>query len=243
MTGGDSGIGRAVAIAFAREGADVLIAFRTAESEAAETARWVEKAGRRAILVGGNLEGEPQQKQIVEQAIAQFGHLDILVNDAVADWPHEAAQRLSALDLEQALRKSTEAVFGFARIAASRMQPGASIITTTALRFSHPSFEQRAYGAFQGGVAALTASLATELARKGIRINAVEPGPVWAPRVLATLTDEQRRSFGADTLLGRPGQPAELAPAYVFLASAEASFVTGSVLPVTGGWFDRHPSS
>ena len=239
VAGGDSGIGRAVAIAFAREGADVLIAFQTEEAEAEETARWVREAGRRAVLACGDLNSQRHQTQLVEQAIAQFGHLDILVNDTVAGWAHESPHESSALQVEEILRKSTEAVFAFSRIAASRMTPGTSIITTTAVHSSHPPSQQRAYAAFGGGVASLTASLALELAQRGIRVNAVEPGPVWAPRMLMTLTDEQRRNFGVETMLGRPGQPAELAPAYVFLASADASFITGSVLSVTGGRFDR----
>ncbi len=238
VIGGDSGIGRAVAIAFAREGADVLIAFQTEEAEAAETARWVREAGRRAVLAGGDLNSQRRQTELVEEAIAQFGHLDVLVNDAVAGWAHESPEALSALEVEEILRKSTEAVFAFARIAASRMKPGSSIIATTAVHSSHPRSQQRAYAAFQGGVGSLTASLALELAQHGIRVNAVEPGPVWAPRVLMTLSDEQRRNFGAETMLGRPAQPAELAPAYVFLASADASFITGSVLSVTGGRFE-----
>ncbi len=237
VAGGDSGIGRAVAIAFAREGADVLIAFQTEEAEASETARWVREAGRRAILAGGDFNNQAHQTELVEQAIAHFGHLDVLVNDAVADWAHESPDELSALEIEETLRKSTEAVFTFSKVAASRMKPGTSILATTAVQSSHPSSQQRAYAAFQGGVASLTASLAMELASQGIRVNAVEPGPVWAPRVLVALTDEQWRNFGAETMLGRPAQPAELAPAYVFLASTDASFITGSVLSVTGGRF------
>jgi NAD(P)-dependent dehydrogenase (short-subunit alcohol dehydrogenase family) len=239
VTGGDSGVGRAVAIAFAREGADVLIAFQTEETEAAETAHWVREAGRRAVLVGGDLNSQRHQTELVEQAITHFGRLDILVNDAASAWAHQSPAGLSVLAVEETVRRSTEAVFTLSRIAASRMKPGGSIITTTAVHSAHPSSQQRAYAAFEGGVASLTASLAGELAPRGIRVNAVEPGPVWAPRVLMTLSAQQRANFGADTMLGRPGQPAELAPAYVFLASGEASFVTGSVLAVTGGWFER----
>jgi len=236
VLGGDSGIGRAVAVAFAREGSDVLIGFQTELAEAEETAGWVRKAGRRAVLAGGNLDSELRQTQLVEQAIAQFGHLDVLVNDTVAGWAHVSPHELSALEIEESLRKSTEEAFAFARLAASRMRPGSSIITTTAVRSPHPASQQRAYAAFQGGVASLTASLATEFASRGIRVNAVESGPVWAPRVLRTLTREQTRSFGSETLLGRPAQPAELAPAYVFLASSEASFMTGTLISVTGGF-------
>jgi NAD(P)-dependent dehydrogenase (short-subunit alcohol dehydrogenase family) len=239
VIGGDSGIGRAVAIAFAREGADVLIAFQTEEAEATETSRWIAKAGRRAVLAGGEFESQRRQTEIVEQAMAAFGRLDVVVNDAVAGYAHESQHESSALGVEEALRKRTEAVFAFSKIAAARMKAGASIITTTAVHSSHPPAQQRGYAAFQGGVASLTASLAQELGHQGIRVNAVQPGPVWAPRLVRALTEEQRRNFGAETMLGRPGQPVEFAPAYVFLASADASFVTGSVLYVTGGRFDR----
>lgn len=238
VVGGDSGIGRAVAIAFAREGADVLIAFETEEAEAAETAQWVRRAGRRAVLAGGDLDDPQRQSETIELALAEFGHVAVLVNDAVAGWTQEPRHDSSALAIEESLRKRTEAVFGLSRMAAARMKPGASIITTTAVHCARPLSQQRAYAAFQGGVASLTASLALELGQQGVRVNAVQPGPVWAPRLLATLTDGQRRNFGAETMLGRPGQPVEFAPAYVFLASADASFVTGSVLYVTGGRFD-----
>jgi NAD(P)-dependent dehydrogenase (short-subunit alcohol dehydrogenase family) len=235
VLGADSGIGRAVAIAFAREGSDVLIAFQTEVAEAEDTAGWVRKAGRRVLLAGGNLDSQRRQEELVDQAIAQFGHLDVLVNDTVAGWAHVSPHELSALEIEESLRKSTEEAFAFARVAASRMKPGSSIITTTAVRSFHPASQQRAHAAFQGGVASMTASLATELSQRGIRVNAVEAGPVWAPRALRTLTDEQARNVGAETMLGRPAQPVELAPAYVFLASPEASFITGSVVCVTGG--------
>jgi NAD(P)-dependent dehydrogenase (short-subunit alcohol dehydrogenase family) len=240
VLGGDSGIGRAVAIAFAREGSDVLIAFQTEEKDAEETAEWVRKAGGRAVLAGGHFDSERRQTALVEQAIGEFGHLDVLVNDAVAGWAHLPADGLSAAQIEESLRQSTEGAFAMAKAAAPRMKPGGSIITTTAVRSSHPVSQQRAHAAFQGGVASLTASLATEFAPLGIRANAVEPGPVWAPRFLRTLTPEQRRNLGADTMLGRPAQPAELAPAYVFLASSEASYMTGAVLSVTGGRFESH---
>jgi NAD(P)-dependent dehydrogenase (short-subunit alcohol dehydrogenase family) len=235
VVGADSGIGRAVAIAFAREGADVLIAFQTEEEAARESAEWVRKAGRRSALAGGPFDTEQRQRQLIEQAIAEWGHLEVLVNDGVAGWAHESPQELSVLEIEASLRKSTEDAFALARIAALRMKPGSSIITTTTVRSSHPDAQQRAHAAFQGGVASLTASVATEFAPRGIRVNAVEPGPVWAPRVVRTLTHDQQRDFGADTMLGRPAQPAELAAAYVFLASPEASFITGTVLSVTGG--------
>jgi hypothetical protein len=239
IVGGDSGIGRAVAIAFAREGADVLIAFQAEEAEAAETAQWVGKAGRRAVLARGDLDSQRRQSEIVEQAMREFGHLEILVNDAVAGWTQEPQHQASALAVEESFRKRTEAVFAMSRIAADRMTPGAAIITTTAVHSARSLSQQRAYASFQGGVASLTASLALELAQKGIRVNAVQPGPVWAPRLVGALSEDQRRNFGAETMLGRPGQPVEFAPAYVFLASPEASFVTGSVLCVTGGRFDR----
>ncbi len=231
VIGGDSGIGRAVAIAFAREGANVLIGYQADHQGAEETARWVSEAGRRAVASPGDLRSEDYRDLLVEQAISQFGSLDILVSDA--PWSSDVGP--DGLAVEEAIRTGQESVFALSLLAAGRMRPGAAIVATTLAQSEHAPSLQRAYAAYRGGVASLTASLARELSGRGVRVNAVEPGPVWAPRMLATLTDEQVASFGANTLFGRPAQPAEIAPAYVFLASHEARFITGAVLAVTGG--------
>ena len=237
VVGGDSGIGRAVAIAFAREGANVVVGYQAQHEGAEETARWVSKAGRRAVLLPGDLNSEGYRHVLLEQAIRQFGSLDVLVSDAPSIHDRGSAEdvELSAASIEGALRTGQESVFALSLLAADKMRPGASVIATTLARSEHSPSLQRAYAAYRGGIASLTVSLALELAGRGVRVNAVEPGPVWAPRVLANLTDRQLENFGANTLLGRPAQPAELAPAYVFLASRQATFITGAVLPVTGG--------
>jgi NAD(P)-dependent dehydrogenase (short-subunit alcohol dehydrogenase family) len=239
VTDGDSGIGRAVAIAFAREGANVLIAYLNEHAEAEETARWVTEAGRRAVLVPGDIRDALYQGILVSRALAEFGRLDILVNNAAFQWAHEPLANASASEMEQALRTQSESVFFLAKTAGAKMKPGSSIINTSAMRASHPRSALRAYASNQGAVATFTASLAQLLAPNGIRVNAVAPGPVWTPRVLAPLSEAEIAKFGADTLLGRSAQPAEIAPAYVFLASSDASYITGAVLPVTGGYVPR----
>jgi NAD(P)-dependent dehydrogenase (short-subunit alcohol dehydrogenase family) len=237
VVGGDSGIGRAVAIAFAREGANVLVGYRSDHKGAGETARWVIEGGRRAALFPGDLTREDYRHSLVDQAIKLFGSLDVLVSDApsIDDLGSAEDDDRSATSIEEAIRTDQESVFALSLLAADKMKPGAAVIATTLARSEHSPALQRAYAAYRGGIATLTASLALKLAARGVRVNAVEPGPVWAPRMLAALTDRQLANFGAGTLFGRPAQPAELAPVYVFLASREASFITGAVLPVTGG--------
>jgi hypothetical protein len=240
LIGGDSGIGRAVAIAFAREGANVVIGYRADHEGARETARWVSHAGRRAVLCPGDLNSEDYRQALIEQAHGQFGSLDVLVSDAPSIGDRDD---LSAVEIEEVIRTGQESLFALASIAGESMKPGSAIISTTLARSEHSPSLQRAYAAYRGGVASLTVSLAIKLADRGVRVNAVEPGPVWAPRMLATLTDGQLANFGASTLLGRPAQPAEMAPAYVFLASQAASFMTGSVLSITGGQFEPVPAN
>ena len=238
VVGGDSGIGRAVAIAFAREGANVLIGYQADLDGAEETVRWVTEAGRSAVALPGDLKSEAYRHVLVEQAIEQFGSLDVLVSDA--PWISSVADGLA---VEEAIRTGQESVFALALLAANSMKAGGAIVATTLAQSEHSPSLQRAYAAYRGGVASLTASLARELSDRGVRVNAVEPGPVWSARTLATLTNEQVASFGAHTLLGRPAQPAEIAPAYVFLASRDASFITGAVLSVTGGQPEPSPAS
>jgi len=236
VVGGDSGIGRAVAIAFAREGASVLIGYQGDREDAEETVRWISEAGRRAVAVPGDLRSDAYRQLLVERSIEEFGSLDVLVSDA--PWINDVEDGLA---VEEAIRSGQEAVFALSLLAADKMKPGAAIVATTLAQLEHAPSLQRAYAAYRGGVGSLTASLARELSGRGVRVNAVEPGPVWAPRMLAALTDEQVASFGANTLFGRPAQPAEMAPAYVFLASPAASF-TGAVLPVTGGQLEPTPA-
>ena len=237
VVGGDSGIGRAVAIAFAREGANIIVSYRADHKGAEETARWVGASGRQAVLLPGDLNSEDYRRFLIKRTVEQFGSLEVLVSDAPSIYRCEPAEDkdLSAASIEESIRTGQESVFALSVLAAEKMKPGATVIATTLARSEHSPSLQRAYAAYRGGVLSLTVSLALELAGLGVRVNAVEPGPVWAPRILATLTDRQLANFGASTLLGRPAQPVELAPAYVFLASREASFITGAVLPVTGG--------
>jgi hypothetical protein len=226
-----------VAIAFAREGANVLVSYQSDHRGAEATARWVDEAGRQAVLLPGDLNSEEYRHRLVEQALKQFGSLDILASDApsIYDRASGDGDRLSATSIEAAIRTGQESVFALSLLAADKMLPGGAIVATTLAQSEHSPSLQRAYASYRGGIASLTVSVARQLASRGIRVNAIEPGPVWAPRALAMLTDQQVAHFGVDTLLGRPAQPAELAAAYVFLASRAASFITGSVLPVTAG--------
>jgi NAD(P)-dependent dehydrogenase (short-subunit alcohol dehydrogenase family) len=235
VTEGDSGIGRAVAIALAREGADVAIACFKEEAEAEETAHWVRRAGRRAILVAGDIRDEEQRERLLDRTLGAFGRMDVLVNHTAFEWAHEPVGDLPATDIEALLRTSSESVFFLSTATASRMKPGSCIINTTAVQSGHPIAQQRAYAAYHSAVSTFTPGLARQCAAQGIRVNAVAPGPIWTPRLLATLTAEEATKFGADTLVGRPAQPAEVAPVYVFLASNEAMFVTGAVLSVADG--------
>ena len=235
ITGGDSGIGRAVAIAFAREGADVLISYLNEHEDAEETARWVRQAGRRAVLVPGDVSQQRHCQEIIKQAIAEFGRLDILVNNAAMQRSHQDIGEISAEEWDQTFRTNIYAHFYLAQAAVPHMRPGSSIIGTTSINAKNPSPQLLAYATTKGAIANFTAGLAGMLAEKGIRVNAVAPGPVWTPLIPSTLPQEKAESFGKETPLGRAGQPAELAGAYVLLASDLGSYMTGAVIPVTGG--------
>jgi NAD(P)-dependent dehydrogenase (short-subunit alcohol dehydrogenase family) len=235
ITGADSGIGRAVAIAFAREGADVLISYLCEEEDARETARWVEQAGRKAVLVAGDIGEEAQCQALVERAFAAFGRLDILVNNAAHQASIDRLEEISSEEWDRTMRTNLYAMFWLSKAAAPRMKPGSSIINTTSIQSKSPSPELLAYATTKGAIANFTAGLAAMLADRGIRVNAVAPGPIWTPLIPATLPAEKVAEFGADTPLGRTGQPAELAGAFVLLASDEASYISGAVIPVTGG--------
>lgn len=236
ITGGDSGIGRAVAIAFAREGADLLIAYLPEEEEdARETARWIEKAGRRAVLMPGDIGSEAHCHAVVARAQESFGKLDILVNNAAMQRSYEDIDDISSEEWEATFRVNIHAFFYLARAALRLMQPGASIINTSSINATDPSPALLAYATTKGAIANFTAGLARMVGNRGIRVNAVAPGPVWTPLIPSTMPAEKVAHFGADTPLGRPAQPAELAPAYVLLASDEGSYITGAIVPVTGG--------
>jgi NAD(P)-dependent dehydrogenase (short-subunit alcohol dehydrogenase family) len=235
VTGGDSGIGRAIAIAYAREGADVLISYLNEHEDAEDTAGWVRKAGRKAIIVPGHIGNDAHCAELVNRAISEFGKLDILVNNAAFQRTHESIWDFSAAEIDETFRTNIQSMFHLAKAAAPRMKPGASIINTTSIQADKPSPSLLAYATTKGAIANFTAGLAQLLAKDGIRVNAVAPGPVWTPLIPSTMAAEKVSNFGADSPFGRPAQPAELAPAYVFLASNEASYISGAVLPVTGG--------
>jgi NAD(P)-dependent dehydrogenase (short-subunit alcohol dehydrogenase family) len=235
VTGGDSGIGRAIAIAFAREGADVAISYLCEHSDAEETAKLVKSAGRRVLLLPGDIADEHLCDEIVSQTVEQLGRLDVLVNNAAFQRTHEKLADFSAQEIQRTLRTNLEGMFYLSKAAAARMKPGSSIINTTSIQADHPSPQLLAYATTKGGIANFTAGLAQLLASEGIRVNAVAPGPVWTPLIPSTMPKEKVSKFGADSPFGRPAQPAELAPAYVFLASNDATYISGAVLPVTGG--------
>lgn len=235
ITGGDSGIGRAVAIAFAREGADVLISYLDEEEDARETARWVEKAGRRAVLVPGDIQHESHCQALVDRAFEAFGRLDILVNNAAHQATFAEIGDITAEEWELTFRVNIHSQFHLCKAAIPRMKPGASIINTTSINADDPSPNLLAYATTKGAIANFTAGLAQLVAEKGIRVNGVAPGPIWTPLIPSTMPPEKVESFGGNTPIGRAGQPAELAGAYVLLASDEGSYITGAIIPVTGG--------
>jgi NAD(P)-dependent dehydrogenase (short-subunit alcohol dehydrogenase family) len=236
ITGGDSGIGRAVAIAFAREGADLVLSYLPEEEDdAREAARWVEEAGRRAILMPGDIAEQAQCRQIVERTMAEFGRLDILVNNAAFQRTYEKLEDITAEEWDRTYRVNIHAMFYLSQAAVPHMRPGAAIVNTASIQAKNPSPQLLAYASTKGAVVNFTAGLAQMLADRGIRVNAVAPGPIWTPLIPSTMPAEKAESFGQQVPLSRAGQPAELAGAYVLLASDEASYITGAVLPVTGG--------
>ncbi|WP_166865003.1 MULTISPECIES: SDR family oxidoreductase [unclassified Salinibacterium] len=236
ITGGDSGIGRAVAIAYAREGADVAISYLPEEQEDAEdTQRWIEKAGRKALLLPGDVRKEQQCRELVERTISELGGLDILVLNAAYQENREGLENIPTEEIERVFDTNLFAPMWTARAAIPHLRPGASIITTSSIQAFNPAPKLIDYAMTKAAQVAFTKALAQELGERGIRVNAVAPGPIWTPLIPATSWPDSLSEFGQDTPLGRAGQPAELAPAYVFLASPEASYVSGAIVPVTGG--------
>lgn len=235
LTGGDSGIGRAVAIAFAREGADLVISYLDEHDDAKETASWVEKAGKRAVLVPGDVSSEAHCKELVARTVQEFGRVDVLVNNAAFQASHQSIEEISAEEWDHTFRTNLYAYFYLAKAAVAVMQPGGSIIATSSVNAKTPSPELLAYATTKGAIANFTAGLAQSVASKGIRVNCIGPGPVWTPLIPSTMPMEKVKEFGSAVPMARPAQPVELAPPYVMLASDESSFISGAYIPVTGG--------
>jgi NAD(P)-dependent dehydrogenase (short-subunit alcohol dehydrogenase family) len=235
ITGGDSGIGRAVAIAFAREGADVLIAYLNEDDDARETARWVEEAGRKAVLLRGDITDKAHCEEIVERAMREFGKLDVLVNNAAYQMTYPSIEAISDDEWDRTFETNIGAMFRIARAAVKHMKAGGSIVNTASINADKPNPGLLAYATTKGAIQNFTAGLAQSLAERGIRVNCVAPGPIWTPLIPSTMPEEKVKEFGKQVPMKRPGQPAEVAPPYVMLASDEASYISGATIAVTGG--------
>ena len=236
ITGGDSGIGRAVALAYAREGADVVISYLEEEGDAAETARVVTAAGRRAVTVPGDITDEAHCHTVIRRAVDEFGRIDVLVNNAAFQMGHEGGiLEIPSEEIERVFRTNIMAMFWLCQAAIPHMQPGSSIINVASVEAYTPKPLLLHYATTKGAIVTFTKGLAQELAEKGIRVNAVAPGPVWTPLIPMSMPPEAVKTFGSTTPLGRPAQPRELAAAFVYLASDEASFTVGTVIGVHGG--------
>lgn len=235
ITGGDSGIGRAVAIAYAREGADVVISYLNEDEDAQETARWVEKAGRQAVLVPGDISSAAHCRAIVDKAVEAFGRIDILVNNAAHQMTYEQLEDIPDEEWDKTFATNIHAMFYLAKAALPHMHEGSAIINTTSVNADTPKPTLLPYATTKGAIQNFTGGLAQLLGEKKIRVNCVAPGPVWTPLIPSTMPPDQVKEFGKNTPLGRPAQPKELAPAYVMLATDEASYVSGATIAVTGG--------
>jgi NAD(P)-dependent dehydrogenase (short-subunit alcohol dehydrogenase family) len=235
ITGGDSGIGRAVAIAFAREGADVLISYLNEDKDAQETASLVEQAGQRAVLVRGDLDTAEQCRKIIDTAVNEFGKIDVLVSNAAYQMTHQSLEEISDEEWDYTFKVNIGAMFHLVKAALPHMAPGSSIIGSSSVNSDMPNPTLAPYAATKAAIANFSASLAQMLGDKGIRVNSVAPGPIWTPLIPSTMPPEKVESFGQNTPLGRPGQPAELAPTYVLLASEDGSYISGARIAVTGG--------
>ncbi len=235
ITGADSGIGRAVALAFAREGADVVISYLNETVDAEETERLVTEAGRRALTIAGDISEEAHCQEIVRRTVEQFGRVDILINNAAFQRTYDGIESVPSDEWEYTFRTNIHAMFYLAKAAVPHMQPGGAIINTTSIQSYQPNASLLAYATTKGAVTNFTKALAADLAPRGIRVNAVAPGPIWTPLIPSTMPPEKVKSFGKDTPLGRAGQPAELAPVYVLLASQAGSYITAQIYGVTGG--------
>ena len=235
ITGGDSGIGRAVAVLFAREGAQVAITYLNEHTDAKETVRLVEEEGRECLAMPGDIRDEKTCQQMVQQAVRRFGRLDILVNNAAEQHPQDDIEKISRRQLETTFQANIFSYFYFTKAALKYLPEGASIINTTSVTAYRGSGHLLDYAATKGAIVAFTRSLSQALVDKGIRVNGVAPGPVWTPLIPATFPAKKVSQFGSDTPMARAGEPMEIAPSYVFLASADSSYMTGQVLHPNGG--------
>jgi NAD(P)-dependent dehydrogenase (short-subunit alcohol dehydrogenase family) len=235
ITGADSGIGRAVALAFAREGADVLCSYLSEDDDAAETRRLVEDAGRRCVTVAGDIGDREHCRALVQRAVDELGGLHVLVNNAAFQMSHDSFLEIPPDEIDFVFRTNIISMFHLCQAAVPHMPPGSTIVNTTSIQAAQPSPQLLHYAATKGAISTFTKGLAQEVAERGIRVNAVAPGPIWTPLVAMSFPAEKNARFGADTPLGRPGQPAELAPAYVFLACDESRYISGEVIGATGG--------
>ena len=235
ITGADSGIGKAVALAFAREGADVVFSYLSETEDAQDTVRLVEAEGRRAVAIAGDLSDEAQCRRLAARAKDELGRIDVLVNNAAFQKRYDSIADVPTEDWDRTMKTNLSAMFWLCREIVPGMEAGGSVINTASIQAREPSSSLLAYATTKGGIVAFSQALAFEVAQRGIRVNVVAPGPVWTPLIPASTDPEATSNFGKQAPLGRPAQPAELAPAYVFLASPEASYVTGEVIAVTGG--------
>lgn len=235
ITGADSGIGRAVAIAFAREGADLVIGYLDEHEDAKGTAKIVEASGRKCVLVPGDLANREACVGLVSKAVAEFGRIDVLVNNAAFQMTHQSLEDIPDEEWVHTFDVNITAMFRICKAAVPHMKPGSSIINTSSVNSDNPTPQLLAYAATKGAIANFSAGLAQLLGPKNIRVNSVAPGPIWTPLIVATMPEEQVTQFGSQTPLGRPGQPVEVAPIYVMLASDESSYISGTRFGVTGG--------
>jgi NAD(P)-dependent dehydrogenase (short-subunit alcohol dehydrogenase family) len=236
ITGGDSGIGRAVAIAFAREGADIILSFlKTEQNDAEDTARWVKQAGRRIALIPGDVQKLKYCRSLVSKALKKFGHLDVVVNNAAFQRTYDKPSDIPEMEFDQTFRTNIYGTFFLSQASLDHLEEGGSIINTCSIQAFDPSPQLLAYAATKAALVNFTKGLAKAAAKQGIRVNGVAPGPVWTPLIPSTMPAKKVKEFGSDTAFERAAQPAEIAPIYVFLASQDATYVTGEIYGATGG--------